>query len=57
MKTTKKRVTKPASTDPVKEAKSHPYGPSLEEMLNGQEEKKLEKKNYKGKNTPDIPII
>ncbi|HVS91297.1 MAG TPA: hypothetical protein VHE59_04645 [Mucilaginibacter sp.] len=56
-KITKKRVTKPASTDPVKEAVGHPDGPSLEEMLNGQEEKKLEKKNYNGKYTPDIPII
>jgi hypothetical protein len=57
MKTTKKRVTKPASNDPVKEAMGHPDGPGLEEMLVGQEEKKLEKKNYKGKQSPDIPII
>lgn len=57
MKTTKKRITKPASNDPVKEALGHPDGPSLEEMLVGKEEKKLEKKNYRGKKDPDIPII
>jgi len=58
MKTNKQHVTKPASNDPVKEAISHPNGPSLEEMLVGQEEKKLEKKNYKGKKSdPNIPII
>ncbi|MBS1530929.1 MAG: hypothetical protein JSU01_11510 [Bacteroidetes bacterium] len=59
MKTTKRRVTKPASNDPVKEAIGHPDGPGLEEMLAGQEEKNLEKKNYKGKKAanPDIPVI
>jgi hypothetical protein len=57
MKTTKKRITKPASNDPVKEAIGHPDGPGLEEMLVGQEEKKPGKKNYKGKKSPDIPII
>jgi len=54
----KKRI-KPASEDPVKEALGHPNGPSLAEMLNGEEEKKP----LKGKNSekipdnPDIPII
>ncbi|HWD90491.1 MAG TPA: hypothetical protein VG367_20335 [Mucilaginibacter sp.] len=57
MKTNKQQVTKPASKDPVKEAIGHPDGPGLEEMLAGQEEKKLGKKNYKGKKSPDIPII
>lgn len=59
MNTTKKRITKPASEDPVKEALGHPSGPGLEEMLNGQEEKKLErgKNSKKAPDNPDIPII
>ena len=59
MDTSKKKITKPASNDPVKEALGHPSGPSLEEMLSGQEEKKLEtgKKSKKNPKNPDIPII
>jgi hypothetical protein len=59
MNTSKKKITKPASDDPVKEALGHPNGPSLEEMLNGQEEKKLEtcKNPKKAPDNPDIPII
>jgi|GEM_PF-1119329 len=59
MNTTKKRITKPASDDPVREALGHPSGPSLEEMLSGQEEKKLEpgKNSKKTPDNPDIPII
>jgi len=59
MDTHKKRATKPASDDPVREALGHPNGPSLMEMLNRQEEKKLspEKKPKKNPDHPDIPII
>lgn len=59
MNTNKKKITKPASEDPVKEAMGHPSGPSLEEMLSGQEEKKLEsgKNSKKAPDNPDIPII
>jgi len=41
MDTSEKKITKPASEDPWREAKGHPNGPSLMEMLNGQEERKL----------------
>ncbi|MGZ3756874.1 MAG: hypothetical protein ACXVAY_04915 [Mucilaginibacter sp.] len=34
---TQKRI-KPESTDPIKEAISHPDGPSLQEMIYGKEE-------------------
>jgi len=46
MNTTKKkrRITKPASNDPMKEAKGHPDGPSLEEMVYGKEEKNVKQK-------------
>jgi len=59
MNTNKKKITKPASDDPVKEALGHPSGPSLEEMLSGQEEKKLKpgKNSKKAPDNPDIPII
>ena len=59
MDTHKKRITKPASDDPVKEAIGHPNGPGLEEMLGGVEEKKLkEGTRYKKKpEDPNIPII
>jgi hypothetical protein len=56
MNTNKNKPIKPASTNPVKEAKSHPDGPSLEEMLNGQEEKKPQPGDN-SKNVPDIPVI
>ncbi|MGN6639055.1 MAG: hypothetical protein ACTHJ8_09110 [Mucilaginibacter sp.] len=55
----KKEPVKKASNDPVKEAMGHPDGPSLEEMLNGEEEKNV--RPNRGKNrTPDPtppPII
>lgn len=58
METDKQKRTKPASNDPVKEALGHPDGPGLEEMLNGQEEKKLKPgTNSKKKDNPDIPVI
>jgi len=59
MDTNKKRITKPESDDPVKEAIGHPSGPGLEEMLGGQENKKFkEGTNQKKKpEEPDIPII
>ena len=59
MNTDKKKITKPASEDPVREALGHPNGPGLEEMLGGQEEEKL----LPGKNVkktpedPNIPVI
>jgi hypothetical protein len=59
MNNNKERKTKPASNDPVKEARSHPDGPGLDEMLNGQEEKKPKTAGNSKKITgsPDIPII
>lgn len=58
MNTTKNKKIKPASKDPVKEAKGHPDGPDLTEMLNGQEEKKLTSNGTrKDTDNPDIPII
>jgi len=59
MNTNKKRIIKPASEDPIEEAMSHPNGPGLEEMLAGQEEKKLEsgKNSRKKPEDPNIPII
>ena len=58
MDTNNNKKTKPTSEDPVKEALSHPNGPSLEEMLNGQEEKKPRPRSG-SKDIPDpqIPII
>jgi hypothetical protein len=58
MSTKNKKPTKPASKDPVKEAKSHPDGPGLTEMINGQEEKKPRGAAHpKTITNPDIPII
>ncbi len=59
MNTDKKKITKPASENPVAEAKSHPNGPGLLEMLGGQEEKKPEpaKNPKEAPDNPDIPII
>jgi len=57
---TKVKPIKKASSDPVKEAKGHPNGPGLTEMLNGEEEKVLEKRKNKNTNEPDggpIPVI
>ena len=54
------KLIKKASRNPVKEAKGHPNGPSLTEMLNGEEEKVLEKRKNKNTNEPDggpIPVI
>ncbi len=59
MNTTKRKITKPASEDPVREAIGHPNGPGLLEMLGGQEDKKLDpgKNSKKAPDNPDIPII
>jgi hypothetical protein len=59
MNTPEKRIIKPASEDPEREAKGHPNGPSLMEMLARQEDRKLRgKKPQKQKpEDPDIPII
>lgn len=59
MDTHKKRITKPASDDPVKEAIGHPNGPGLEEMLGEQENKKLKPgtNSKKTPDNPDIPVI
>ncbi|MFB9844173.1 hypothetical protein [Mucilaginibacter ginsenosidivorans] len=59
MNTHKNKQTKPAENNPVKEARGHPDGPGLMEMINGQEEKKLKSdKDLKSKpDNPDIPII
>ncbi|HEX3386181.1 MAG TPA: hypothetical protein VHS53_13370 [Mucilaginibacter sp.] len=59
MKTNKKQITKPESKDPVKEAIGHPSGPDLEEMLGGQENKKLKDgtRHKKKPDDPNIPVI
>ena len=51
-------MTKPASDDPWREAKGHPNGPSLMEMLNRQEEIKLrgEKPARKKSEDPEHPV-
>ncbi|HTK19085.1 MAG TPA: hypothetical protein VL442_06220 [Mucilaginibacter sp.] len=57
---TKDKPIKKASKNPVKEAKGHPNGPSLTEMLNGEEEKMLKKKQGDIKDDPSggpIPVI
>ena len=51
---------KKASSDPVKEAKGHPNGPSLLEMINCEEEKVLKKKKRPEDGEPEggpIPVI
>lgn len=57
MKTNKQKITKPASNDPVKQAKYHPNGPSLPEMLAGREDKKAGKKPYNAADSGEIPVI
>ena len=57
---TKDKPIKKASKNPVTEAKGHPDGPSLTEMLNGEEEKVLKKKKGQKKDGPSggpIPVI
>lgn len=55
----KKEPVKKANPDPRKEAMGHPDGPSLQEMLNGKEEKNV--RPNKDKNSPPdaapFPII
>ena len=55
----KKKMVKPASDDPDREALGHPNGPGLLEMLAGAEDEKLEPGTYKKKSPeePNIPII
>jgi len=59
MDTDKNKPIKPVSANPVKEAESHPDGPSLEEMLSGEEEKKPQTSGNSKKipDNPDIPVI
>lgn len=55
---TENKPIKKASSDPFKEALGHPNGPSLQEMINRQEEKKKKKKPENGE--PEggpIPVI
>lgn len=57
---TKIKPIKKASKNPATEAKGHPDGPSLTEMLNGEEEKMLRRKKGKEKEDPSngpIPVI
>jgi len=57
---TKDKPVKKASKNPVTEAKGHPDGPSLTEMLNGEEEKMLRRKKENKKDDPSggpIPVI
>jgi hypothetical protein len=54
----KSKRIKPASEDPVKEALSHPNGPSLTEMIDGKEDDKPSPRaDAKDVPEPDIPII
>ena len=53
MNTPKKRIIKPASDDPEREAKGHPSGPSLMEMLARQEDRKLPGDKPKKKKSND----
>lgn len=61
MKTNKnqKKLVKPASEDPAREALGHPNGPGLLEMLAGVEDQKLEpgKNSKKPREDPHIPVI
>jgi hypothetical protein len=57
---TKDKPIKKASKNPVTEAKGHPDGPSLTEMLSGEEEKTLKKKQGNINDDPSggpIPVI
>ena len=59
MKTEHKPIIKKSSKDLVKEALSHPNGPGLSEMLNGEEEK-AKKNRGKESGEPEggpIPVI
>ena len=60
MNTKDKPSVKKANPDPLKEAIGHPNGPSLQEMLNGEEERALKKKkkpeDYETDGGP-IPVI
>jgi len=55
----KKKMVKPASEDPDREALGHPNGPGLLEMLAGAEEQKLEpgKNSKKPPEEPHFPVI
>jgi hypothetical protein len=56
----KDKPIKKASLNPVKEAISHPNGPGLKEMINGEEEKAPKKKRKPENGEPDagpIPVI
>jgi hypothetical protein len=56
----KEEIIKKANPDPVKEALGHPNGPSLFEMINGEEEKVLKKRKKPENGGPEggpIPVI
>jgi hypothetical protein len=60
MNTKDKLPIKKASSNPVKEAKGHPDGPSLPEMLSGEEQKAFKKKRKPEDGAPEggpIPVI
>ena len=60
MNTKDKPSVKKANPDPIKEAIGHPNGPSLQEMLNGEEERALKKKKNPEDDETDggpIPVI
>ena len=60
MNTKDKPFVKKANPDPIKEAIGHPNGPSLQEMLNGEEERALKKKKKPEDDETDggpIPVI
>ena len=60
MNTKDKPPIKKANPDPIKEAKGHPNGPSLQEMLSGEEEKVSKKKGKPKNGGPEggpIPVI
>ncbi|MDO3624976.1 hypothetical protein [Mucilaginibacter sp. BT774] len=57
---TKDKPIKKASRSPVTEAKGHPDGPGLTEMINGEEEKELRRKKEVKQGGPSggpIPVI
>lgn len=51
-----KQPVKKTSSDPVKEALSHPNGPGLKEMINGEEEKAPKKKKPENGEPDSAPI-
>ena len=54
---TKDKPIKKASRNPLTEAKGHPDGPGLTEMINGEEEKVLRRKKKDDPSGGPIPVI